>query len=306
MPIPSSLKTFLILMLTVFFWSSAYVGIRIGLKGYDPGSLALFRYFIASICMSILWLRQPVKRKPTLKEFSIIFVLGVVGFAIYNITLNYGEITISAGIASFVLTQIPVLIVILAVLFLHEKITAASWTGFIVSTIGVCIIALGQNEKGHLNVGIFYLLGSVLAASVYSVFHKPLLTKFTAIEFNTYAMWSATLVLLIYSPHLFQQLPKAPLSSTLAAVYMGIFPGAIAYVAWSYVIKRMPASKASSGLYLMPIVATAIGFIVLAEIPTLFALIGGCVAMAGAILVNYKPAFKTTATLAEKRESSCN
>ncbi len=291
----TSTRTFSTLILTVLLWASAFVAIRAGLKGYDPGSLALFRYGIASICLIFLYL--PLKKhKPTLMEIPAIFFLGVVGFGIYNIALNYGELTVNSGISSFIVSQIPVGITLFAIIFLKEKLSMQGWIGMAVSIFGVTLIAIGQHQGIRFDMGIVYLLIATLSAGLYAVLHKPLLGKYSPIEFNAYAIWSGMLIMLIYLPKLWQEIPTAPMSATLAAVYLGIFPAVVGYVAWSYVLTHMPASKAGSFLYFMPIAATLMGWLFLEEVPTVISLIGGLVALAGAIIINQrkraKPEYK--------------
>ncbi|MCP3874578.1 MAG: DMT family transporter [Desulfobacteraceae bacterium] len=62
--------------LTVILWASAYVAIRISLKGYSPFELALFRYIIASITMGIL---APIVgiRIPDRKDLFYIILTGI-------------------------------------------------------------------------------------------------------------------------------------------------------------------------------------------------------------------------------------
>jgi drug/metabolite transporter (DMT)-like permease len=85
---------------------------------------------------------------------------------------------------------------------------------------------------------------------------------------------------------LLEELRTAPLHVTLAATYLGIFPGVLGYVSWAYALSRLPASTAASFLYLVPIVASGIAWVWLGEVPVPFALLGGVFVLAGVILVN--------------------
>ncbi len=278
------------LTFAVVLWASAFVAIRIGLKGYSPGSLALLRYLIASVGMIFLYVFFSKRSKPAFKDLPLIFFMGIAGFGIYNITLNYGEITVPSGITSFILSQMPVVVMVLAPLLLKEKITLSSWLGLIISVFGVGLIALAHHEghlRGevtHLDLGIIFLLIAVFCGAIYAICYKSMALKYHPIELTSFAIWSGTVILLFYIPSLWREIQTAPSDATWAAVYLGIFPAVVGYLAWSYVLRYMPASRASSYLFLMPLVATFLGWLLLGEVPKLLALCGGIIALVGAVI----------------------
>lgn len=285
-----SIKAKFALLLTIVLWASAFVGIRAGLKGYSPGSLALLRFSIASICMLFVYWRTPSRHKVTMhkKDLALlILVVGMMGLGIYNITLNYGELTIPSGIASFIISQSPILTVIFAVFFLGERINIFVIIGMVVSLLGVMLISIGQTKGFKLDIGMLYVLIATLISALYSVVQKPFLRKYHAIPVTALIIWGATLILLIYLPDLYREIFIAPLSATLAVVYLGIFPAAVAYGAWNYALAEIPASRAASFLFFMPIIATFLGWVCLGEVPALISLVGGCIALLGVWIVNW-------------------
>ncbi len=119
----------LCLWLTVIFWSSALVGIRIGLHGYSPGGLALLRYLVASLCLLILYFKLPHRHVPSFRDLLYIIFIGIIGIGIYNILINYGEIVVPAGIAGFIIGMMPVFTIIFAFVLLKERVPIKSWQG---------------------------------------------------------------------------------------------------------------------------------------------------------------------------------
>jgi drug/metabolite transporter (DMT)-like permease len=285
-PIPSRLKIFLIITAVTFFWASALVAIRIALTSYDPGALALFRYAIASFGMVFVYSRASGKHSVPWRDVGVIFLAGILGFGVYNVLLNYGEVSIHAGVAGFIMSQIPVVITLLAVLFLGEKLSPVAYLGMLISFFGVTLIALSHHHNVYgLDIGIIFLLIAVMSAGIYHVIYKHLLHRYHAIELTAYGIWGGTLSLLFYTPALWREIPYATAHATWAVIYLGIFPGLLGYLGWSYVLRYVPASKAASAFYVMPIMTAVLGWLCLGEIPVWLALLGGGIALGGSILL---------------------
>jgi drug/metabolite transporter (DMT)-like permease len=66
---------------------------------------------------------------------------------------------------------------------------------------------------------------------------------------------------------------------------MGIFPAAIAYVAYGYYLARATASRAVSYLYIVPVLAIVIAWLWLGELPRGLSLLGGAISLAGVAIV---------------------
>ena len=282
-----SLKTKAALITTVILWASAFVGIRAGLQGYSPGGLACLRFLIASVCMYIVYLLLPPRETIPLRDKALLLLIGIVGIGFYQIALNYGELSVSSGLASFIISQSPIITVTFAILFLSEPLKLPVFIGMLISILGVGLITLGSAHQFNFQMGFFYILFATLVSSIYSLMQKPFLKKYHAIEVTAYIIWGSLFALVIYLPNVFHDVQTASLQATLSVIYLGIFPAAIAYVAWSYALKEIPAARAVSFLYFMPIVATILGWIWLGEIPAWVSLVGGLLALCGVWIVNH-------------------
>lgn len=279
------LLTKVALSTSILLWASAFSGIRVGLAGYAPLHLALLRFLIASLALGMLaGLVQT--RRPALADLPRIFGAGFFGVAAYNVTLNYGELTVSAGAASFIVNTMPIFTTLLAVIFLHERVRLLGWLGMGISFMGVGLIALGDGADLKLGLGAWFVFSAALCQSLCFVLQKPLLAKYSPFEVASYAIWCGTACLLIFSPGLFTAITTAPTPATIAVVYLGLFPAALAYLTWSYALSKLPASQAAAALYLAPLVSVIIAYLWLGETLTWLTLLGGILALGGVIMVN--------------------
>lgn len=275
----------LALIVALILWASAFAAIRVGLRGFGPGQLALLRFSIASVALLIYSLatRQPL---PSARDLPVMILLGFLGFFVYHVGLNAGETAVPAGAASFIIASVPVFSTLLAVIFLRERLTALGWTGVVISFTGVALISLGSGTGLRFEPAALFIVCAAIGESVYFVLQKPHLTRYTGLQLTTWTIWTGTVCMLVFLPGLVRQVPVAPVSATLAVVYLGIFPAAIGYVLWSYALSRSDVSRVTSTLNLSPILSLLIAFFWLGEIPTVASLIGGLITIAGVIVLN--------------------
>jgi drug/metabolite transporter (DMT)-like permease len=272
---------------TVVLWASAFPGIRAGLAAFSPTELAALRFIVASAALAVYAVATRM-RLPDRRDWGRIALAGLVGIAGYNIALNLGEVTVSAGAASFIVNTVPVFTALLAVALLGERLTKWGRLGLGVSFAGVGVIALGEVGGLSFGAGALLVLLAAICQALYFVLQKPLLARHGALPLTTAVVWAGTAALLPWVPAALAAVPAAPTPALAAAVYLGLFPGAVAYVAWSYALARYPAARAASFLYLVPPVATAIAVPWLGELPSSLGLVGGAMTLAGVILVNSK------------------
>lgn len=284
---PVSLGIQLCLWVTVILWSSSLVAIRIGLHGYSPGGLAVLRYLIASFCLLILYLKLPVRHIPNWRDLLYITFIGVLGIGVYNVAINYGEIVVPAGIAGFIIGLMPVFTMIFAFFLLKERVPIKSWLGVLISFIGLFLIAYDERGGLKYDISLLYILIAAVLGSYYAAVQKTLFHRYHPLELVILSIWGGTLFMLIYIPNMLHELPAAPWPSTAAAIYLGIFPAAIAYALWNFALSKASAGRASGYLYAMPLIATMLGMIVLQEYPRPLELTGGLITLLGALTINY-------------------
>jgi drug/metabolite transporter (DMT)-like permease len=273
----------------VVFGASAYAAIGAALASYSPAPLALLRMLVASATLA-LYAAFSGMRLPEVRDFPAVVLAGLFAFALYNVALNYGQVSASAGAASLIIASIPIFTALLAVAFLGERLDVLGWSGIAVGFLGMALITLGEGGGFGINAGALLVLLAAVSASVYFAFQKPYLEKYGALPFTAYAIWAGAFLLLPFLPDLIGEVRFAPPRATLAVVYLGIFPTIVAYATAAYVFSRLPASRAVTLEYLFPPVAIVIAYLWLGEIPTALSVAGGTVALFGVALVNRRKA----------------
>jgi len=300
-------KTWIAIAVTLLLWASAFAGIRAGMRltpaglpgadGYGPGEVALLRFGTASVVLALYALVTRM-RLPDVRDLGRISIAGLTGITIYHVALNFGEMTVQAGAASLLIAAGPVFTAMMSSAFLGERLTVLGWLGIAVAFVGVAVISLSQGAGVSFDPGALLILLAAVSTSVFFIVSKKPLTHYSALEFTSYSIWAGTIPLLFFAPGLVSQFPNAAPSATLAIIYLGIFPAAIAYVLWNYALARMPASILSSFLYLAPVLAMAIAWVWLGEFPTALTIVGGAVAIVGVVMVQTKGQARRVATAA--------
>lgn len=270
---------------TIIFWASAFPGIRIGLESYAPASLALLRFLIASAVIGIYAIRVRLPLPP-LTDIPRLTALGFLGFTVYHIGLSWGETEVPAGTASFIISSETIYMVILASLFLNEATNRTIWAGIITSFVGIALISFSDGGSFTFNPMASLILAAAISKAIFSIWQKPLLKQYGALPVVAYTMWLGTALMLPFSPQLVADIQTASTDSTVAIIYMGIFPGAIAYFGWGYMLSRLPASVAGSLIYLIPVLATLLAWVWLGEVPSITAFVGGALVLVGVLVVN--------------------
>ncbi|MBD0346135.1 MAG: DMT family transporter, partial [Coleofasciculus sp. Co-bin14] len=194
--------------------------------------------------------------------------------------------TVTAGAASLLVNTAPIFTAVLAIAFLGERLSLNRWVGIAISFTGVVLITGGEAKGLTVDWGASLILLSAVCISGYMILQKSFLRKYSALQLTTYIIWAGTIFLLPFLPSLIKTLPTAPISATIAVVYLGVFPSAIAYATWAYVLAQIPASRAATMLYLVPVLAILVAWVWLSEVPTVLSLIGGGIVLSGVVLVN--------------------
>jgi len=286
------LKHVLAAIATVLVWSSAFSAVSMIVGpggGYGPGQLALLRFLVASATMAVVAVVRR-QRLPRREDIGHLMLAALFGITVYHLAFTFGETGVSPGASALIIASGPIWTALLAVAFLGERLNRFGWAGVALAFAGVSAIAFGEGKGGlAIEPMAVVTLVAALATACYFVLSKKPLRTYSAIEFTSYVIWLGTIPMLVFLPGLVRQVPAAPAWATWTIVFLGVFPGAVAYLLWSYALSGMPASTTASFLYAQPVLASIVAWLAPQHaVPSTLTMAGGALALVGVIVVQTK------------------
>ncbi len=278
-----SARAFLVpaaVVVTVFAWASAFVGIRAVGEDLSPGALALGRLLVGTAVLAVLAIGRGWVA-PTRREWALLAVCGVGWFAAYNVALNAAEQHLDAGTTSLLANVGPILIAVFAGLWLGEGFPRWLVAGIAVAFAGVLLIGLSTSGGDADVVGVVFCLVAAVGYAIGVVAQKVVLRRLPALQVTLSACAVGAVCCLPWAGVLAGDVADAPLSSVLGMVYLGAVPTAIAFSTWAYALARTDAGRLGVTTYLVPPLVILFAWLLLDEVPPVLAVVGGVVCLAG-------------------------
>ena len=279
--VPTDLAALAAALATVVAWGSAFVGIRAAGKELSPGSIALGRLLVSFTLLGGVALvrREPL---PGRRDLLAIAAYGVLWLGVYSVSLNAAERRVDAGTAAMLINAGPILIAVLAGVFLREGFPPWLFAGAAVAFAGCVLIGVGNAQtSSRSGVGIVLL---VLAAVVYAsavVIQKPVLARVSPFQVTWLGCAAATIACLPLAPRFASDVSGAGASALAWTAYLGLVPTTLGFLTWGFALRRMSAGRLASIAYLIPVAAVLLAWAVLDESPPGLAIAGGALCLAG-------------------------
>jgi drug/metabolite transporter (DMT)-like permease len=270
---------------TLLMWASAFVAIRHLGRDVPPGALSLGRLLVAVAVLGAMLVFQRNRRWPTVREWPLIVLGGVSWIGIYNLALNESERRIDAGTAALLVQIGPILVALLATVFLGERLTRWIIAGLVVGFAGVVVIgqASSSGDNGDL-LGVVLAVVAALTFAVGVITQKRLLGAMSALEMTFWYYVVGAVVCLPWAGELVGVVADSSASNLGWIVFLGVFPSAIAFTTWAYALSHSDAGTFAMTTFLVPFITSLIAWLALGEVPAVMAFVGGVLCIAGVLL----------------------
>jgi drug/metabolite transporter (DMT)-like permease len=272
---------------TVFFWGSSFPVMSFLLETSSPMVLGAGRFIFAGF-ISILWCAYNLNKKTiNLNHLIRFFIAGFIGIFLYNIFLNYGQQTVSAGASSFIVNCNPLFTALIGFFILKQRVTIIHWAGLILCLIGVSIISIDQEGGFTLGSGATLILFAAILTATYFHILKPLVTIYGSLTSFAYTIVFGTLPMVFWFPETYNFLLISNNEVKLAFLWLALFPTALGYLTWTFAVGYYGANKASLSLYLIAPISLIINYLWYDIEPSLQTIIGGLIIITSLALTFY-------------------
>lgn len=276
---------------TVLLWGSSFPFTRVIGDQISAYSLGSIRCVLAVIVLLIIGKICHIRKPFSVRDLLWFFLSGMLGFSVYFIFFNMGMVTLTSATGSIITAVSPIITAIAVFKLYREKINFTGWLSILCAFAGVLILIM-WNGILSINTGIIWMFGVAVVFAGYNVLNRKFSESgYTAMEIVTYSSVFGAIQMLIFLPGAVTEMANADLSVNLAALYLGIMPSAIAYFLWSKaIVIAERTSEVTNYLFVNPLIAAIIGFIMLKEIPDAGTFIGGAIIIISVVVFSTKGA----------------
>ena len=286
-------KAYLALTATCLIWGTTYMVNKIGVSHIHPVLFSACRQILSGL--SILGYCFFYKKMPWPDASYLKFqmFLGLVLISIGNGVGVLGLSYIDSGLAAILAAFSPLIIALLTT-YLHpeDRLSSLGWTGVWIGFLGVYFICSSKLDWNGIefnsNLGILLTVLSVVAWGAGSVVSKTRSFHYAPIMTSGFQMIFGSIPMILYSVF-FVDINDVSVNSEglISFFYVVIFGSIVAYSAYVYTLKHLPAIVAGIQSYINPIIAIILGYFVLSENVTADMLLGSVAVILGVFLVNY-------------------
>lgn len=281
-------KVSLVLLAVVAVWGAAFSGIKVLLRTLDPYTLTTARLVVAAMTytLALPFLSKARVTRERGDGWRLV-LLGLTGAAGYHLAVNWGERFISAGLTSLIVASMPAMVALLASIVLRERLGSRGSAGVAVAFAGVAVLT-ASGEGGfdaQSTTGALVTLLAPFSWAIYTIVSKPLAARYDGVRLNVIGAWVGVGVTAPFGLAGVRGLAHLDAEGWFWLAYLGTLSTAGAYIAYAWALRHWTASGVATFIYLVPAATLLWAWVLLDETPTLWALLGGLIVVAGVVLV---------------------
>ena len=282
---------YLVFAFLCLVWGTTWVAIKISLEGLPPFLGASFRFTIALILLGLFILGKKISLKLSKRDLGIISISAFLMYTIDYGLIYWGEQYLTAGVTSIFFATFPLFTGIIAIfLFKNEDFSWNKMTGLTLGLVGVAVVFLDQLLLTEFDTQV--MLGSIaiilgaVGGALSVVLVKKYLSKIHPVSLSFYQLLQGIIFLYIIGLTLerSQELVLNP-RVIFSVIYLGAVGSALAFALYYWLLQKWSAISLSLIVYIIPLVALVMDFLVLSEVIHPRAIVGMLIIFSGITFV---------------------
>ncbi len=224
------------------------------------------------------------------RDLLFLVPLGLVGIGAFYLLYFYTVRESTVGTAAILLYSSPAFVTLLAWIFLKEPLGVPRVLALAL-TFGGIFLVVGAYDLGSLEVTPFVLATGLLSGltyGLYSIFGKPLTGRLGPATILSYALGFGTVLLVLAALPTLHTLVGLSLGSYALLFMLAVVHTSLAFGLYTVGLKRLEAGQAAIVATVEPVVAGAIGVVLLSEALTAQKLFGALLVLTGAALAQVR------------------
>lgn len=256
-------------------WGSTYLGIAVMIRTLPPLVAAGVRYTAAGLILLavlVFWARARGRRipRPTALHWRSAIVIGTLLLLGGNGGVVLGEQHIASGIAALIIATTPIWMNLFEALAAGQRPGWLTVAGLAAGLSGVAILVVPFGSSETINpLGIVLVAGAAITWSIGSIYARRAPLPASPLEGAGLQMLAGGVALFVagalrgelgdVDPSTFST------ESILAVLYLIVFGSLVAFTAYIWLLNHVSVSVVSTTAYVNPIVAVALGVVLLNE-----------------------------------------
>lgn len=275
----------------VVVWGSGYLASKVGLQYAPPFTFLTLRFAFGLLLVVPVALAVRPAWPESASQWLHVAAAGLLMHAVNLGGSHYAQyLGMSAGIAALVLALQPLATALLAAPLAGERVDRAQWIGVVLGLAGVALVVWHKIDihamSGGALAAVLIALTAITAGTLYQRIFCPTvdLRAASVVQFAASLLVLAPLAVAVEGFEVRWSWPM------LAAIgFLVVFASIGAVNALHTLMRRGEATRVTSLLYLTPIIAVALEWLMFGERPSLLTAIGIAVTCAGVALVAWRP-----------------
>jgi drug/metabolite transporter (DMT)-like permease len=284
---------YLALCITSLVWGTTWVASKIGVAEIPALQMAYIRQFFGGSCFVLFFMLYKKLSFPNRRQFLWLVVMALLMFVIANGMSTWSLKFIPTGLSALIGALYPLCVVIIEMVFFKSRnMTVLTFIGLLLGISGIGIVFYENAFHQHPEGFFFGITLSVIAMLSWSV--GTIIIARNKLKMNPYyatgwQMLISSVILMVIAETTQPTIPFRDISMTVwgVIIYLVLAGSLLAFIAFIYSMKKLPAAVSSLYAYINPLVAMVTAAIVLHEKLTMNILWGAIVTLAGVFLVNY-------------------